>query len=64
MSKTYCVAFARLLTSSLAQPADEGELFRADWIDARVLACLAKNPDERPHDADDVLRRTTRTHPN
>jgi eukaryotic-like serine/threonine-protein kinase len=28
-----------------------------DWVDALVLACLAKDPDERPRDADDVLRR-------
>ena len=28
-----------------------------DWVDALVLACLAKDPDARPQDADEVLRR-------
>ena len=28
-----------------------------DWVDALVLACLAKDPDVRPQDADEVLRR-------
>ncbi len=27
------------------------------WVDALVLACLAKDPDGRPADADDVVRR-------
>ena len=27
------------------------------WVDALVLACLEKDPDKRPGDADDILRR-------
>jgi hypothetical protein len=28
-----------------------------EWLDALVLSCLQKNPDLRPRDADEVVRR-------